>query len=100
MILKELADASLQYSDNNAQNLILKQLGRPREFQNSMREIRDAVTNTERFKSELNVVHPGDNLIRAGVPGGWEVADKTDSESYGIRNDIEIIRSPNNFDTF
>ncbi|GAB6721730.1 hypothetical protein bcgnr5411_40860 [Bacillus cereus] len=142
MILKELADASLQYSDNNAQNLILKQLGRPREFQNSMREIRDAVTNTERFKSELNVVHPGDahdtstpkalatslqnftigdvlstekrdllidwmqrnttgdNLIRAGVPGGWEVADKTDLESYGIRNDIEIIRSPNNFDTF
>ncbi|PFB12941.1 hypothetical protein CN408_29625 [Bacillus cereus] len=78
MILKELADASLQYSDNNAQNLILKQLGRPREFQNSMREIGDAVTNTERFKSELNVVHPG----------GWEVADKTDSESYGIRNDI------------
>ncbi len=39
----------------------------------------------------------GDNLIRAGVPGGWEVADKTDSESYGIRNDIAIIRSPNNW---
>ena len=33
----------------------------------------------------------GDNLIRAGVPGGWEVADKTGSGSYGTRNDIAII---------
>ncbi|PEW23525.1 class A beta-lactamase, partial [Bacillus cereus] len=32
----------------------------------------------------------GDNLIRAGVPGGWEVADKTGSGFYGTRNDIAI----------
>ena len=37
----------------------------------------------------------GDNLIRAGVPGGWEVADKTGSGSYGTRNDIAIIWPPN-----
>ncbi|MCC2328546.1 class A beta-lactamase [Bacillus wiedmannii] len=137
MTLKELADASLRYSDNTAQNLILKQLGGPSEFKKSLREIGDTVTNPERFEPELNEVHPGDthdtstpkalatslqafalgdvlstekrnllvdwmkrnttgdNLIRAGVPGGWEVADKTGSGSYGTRNDIAIIWPPN-----
>lgn len=33
----------------------------------------------------------GDNLIRAGVPSGWKLADKTGSASYGTRNDIAII---------
>ncbi|EJR33651.1 MULTISPECIES: class A beta-lactamase [Bacillus cereus group] len=137
MTLKELADASLRYSDNTAQNLILKQLGGPSEFKKSLREIGDTVTNPERFEPELNEVQPGDtrdtstpkalatslqayalgdilsvekrnflidlmkrnttgdNLIRAGVPGEWEVADKTGSGSYGTRNDIAIIWPPN-----
>ncbi|PEK62992.1 class A beta-lactamase [Bacillus wiedmannii] len=137
MTLKELADASIRYSDNTAQNLILKQLGGPSEFKKSLREIGDSVTNPERFEPELNEVQPddtrdtstamalatslqtyalsdilpiekrsflidlmkrnttGDNLIRAGVPAGWEVADKTGSGSYGTRNDIAIIWPPN-----
>ncbi|MES5894015.1 MULTISPECIES: class A beta-lactamase [Bacillus cereus group] len=137
MTLKELADASIRYSDNTAQNLILKQLGGPNEFKKSLREIGDTVTNPERFEPELNEVQPGDtrdtstpkalatslqayalgdilsiekrnflidlmkrnttgdNLIRAGVPGEWEVADKTGSGSYGTRNDIAIIWPPN-----
>ncbi|WP_375794240.1 class A beta-lactamase [Peribacillus frigoritolerans] len=33
----------------------------------------------------------GDALIRAGVPKGWVVADKTGAGSYGTRNDIAII---------
>ncbi|RWZ68723.1 class A beta-lactamase [Labedella populi] len=33
----------------------------------------------------------GDDLIRAGVPGDWTVADKTGSASYGTRNDIAVI---------
>ncbi|KAA6447607.1 class A beta-lactamase [Bacillus swezeyi] len=37
----------------------------------------------------------GDSLIRAGVPKGWEVADKTGAASYGTRNDIAIIFPPN-----
>jgi beta-lactamase class A len=37
----------------------------------------------------------GDNLIRAGVPKGWEVGDKSGSASYGTRNDIGIIWPPN-----
>lgn len=37
----------------------------------------------------------GDNLIRAGVPHGWEVGDKTGAASYGTRNDIAIVWPPN-----
>lgn len=37
----------------------------------------------------------GDALIRAGVPEGWEVADKTGTGSYGTRNDIAVIWPPN-----
>lgn len=33
----------------------------------------------------------GDARIRAGVPKGWVVADKTGSGDYGISNDIAVI---------
>ncbi|MGF1434723.1 class A beta-lactamase BlaIII [Bacillus thuringiensis] len=137
MTLKELADASVRYSDSTAHNLILKQLGGPSEFEKILREMGDTVTTSERFEPELNEVHPGethdtstpeaiaktlqsftlgtalptekrellvdwmkrnttgDKLIRAGVPRGWEVADKTGAGSYGTRNDIAIIWPPN-----
>lgn len=36
----------------------------------------------------------GYKRIRAGVPIGWVVADKTGSGSYGIANDIGIMWSP------
>ncbi|WP_096187322.1 class A beta-lactamase [Evansella halocellulosilytica] len=36
----------------------------------------------------------GDDLIRAGVPEGWEVGDKTGAGSHGTRNDIAIIWPP------
>ncbi|PFU39454.1 class A beta-lactamase [Bacillus cereus] len=137
MTLKELADASVRYSDSTAHNLILKQLGGPSEFEKILREMGDTVTTSERFEPELNEVHPGethdtstpeaiaktlqsftlgtalptekrellvdwmkrnttgDKLIRAGVPKGWEVADKTGAGSYGTRNNIAIIWPPN-----
>ncbi|MGQ8821781.1 class A beta-lactamase BlaIII [Bacillus sp. NA_146.1] len=137
MTLKELADASVRYSDSTAHNLILKQLGGPSEFEKILREMGDTVTTSERFEPELNEVHPGethdtstpeaiaktlqsftlgtalptekrellvdwmkrnttgDKLIRAGVPKGWEVADKTGAGCYGTRNDIAIIWPPN-----
>ncbi|MFB8329130.1 class A beta-lactamase BlaIII [Bacillus wiedmannii] len=137
LTLKELADASVRYSDSTAHNLILKQLGGPSEFEKILREMGDIVTTSERFEPELNEVHPGethdtstpeaiaktlqsftlgtalpiekrellvdwmkrnttgDKLIRAGVPKGWEVADKTGAGSYGTRNDIAIIWPPN-----
>ncbi len=37
----------------------------------------------------------GDTRIRAGVPKGWMVADKTGSGNYGVRNDIGFIWPPN-----
>ena len=36
----------------------------------------------------------GYNRIRAGVPLGWTVADKTGSGSFGVANDIGIAWSP------
>ncbi|GAA1726023.1 class A beta-lactamase [Aeromicrobium alkaliterrae] len=36
----------------------------------------------------------GDALIRAGVPGDWQVADKTGSGGYGTRNDIAVVWPP------
>jgi len=36
----------------------------------------------------------GDEQIRAGVPKGWTVADKTGSGDYGVTNDIGIAWRP------
>ena len=36
----------------------------------------------------------GDALIRAGVPEGWVVADKTGSADYGVRNDVAVAFPP------
>jgi len=36
----------------------------------------------------------GGQYIRAGVPAGWKVADKTGSGDYGTRNDIAIVWPP------
>ncbi|MFC0097757.1 class A beta-lactamase [Micromonospora marina] len=36
----------------------------------------------------------GGALIRAGVPDGWVVGDKTGSGGYGTRNDIAVIWPP------
>lgn len=36
----------------------------------------------------------GDKLIRAGVPAGWQVGDKTGSGGYGTRNDIAVVWPP------
>lgn len=36
----------------------------------------------------------GDKLIRAGVPEGWIVGDKSGAGGYGTRNDIAIVWPP------
>jgi beta-lactamase class A len=36
----------------------------------------------------------GGAYIRAGVPSGWKVADKTGNGGYGTRNDIAIVWPP------
>jgi beta-lactamase class A len=37
----------------------------------------------------------GDTTIRAGVPAGWVVGDKTGTGGYGTRNDIAVLWPPN-----
>lgn len=36
----------------------------------------------------------GDATIRAGVDPSWQVADKTGTASYGVRNDIAVVTPP------
>jgi beta-lactamase class A len=36
----------------------------------------------------------GDALIRAGVPSGWTIGDKTGSGDYGTRNDVAVAWPP------
>ncbi|HJX43195.1 MAG TPA: serine hydrolase, partial [Geodermatophilus sp.] len=36
----------------------------------------------------------GGALIRAGVPGDWEVGDKTGTGAYGTRNDVAVVTPP------
>ncbi|SDF47563.1 beta-lactamase class A [Blastococcus aurantiacus] len=36
----------------------------------------------------------GSALIRAGVPAGWAVADKSGAGGYGTRNDIAVLERP------
>lgn len=36
----------------------------------------------------------GDALVRAGVPAGWQVADKSGSATYATRNDIAVVYPP------
>ena len=60
MTLKEIADASLRYSDNTAGNLILQQLGGPDGFKEALEKIGDDVTLPERFEPDLNEVNPGE----------------------------------------
>lgn len=36
----------------------------------------------------------GNELIRAGAPAGWQVADKTGNGEYATRNDIAVVYPP------
>ena len=36
----------------------------------------------------------GDNRIRAGVPQGWTVADRTGTGNYGVANDVAVVWPP------
>lgn len=70
----------------------------PKEMALSIQKILLGTTLTAKNKSLLldwmknNTT--GYHRIRAGVPLGWSVADKTGSGSYGIANDIGIAWSP------
>ncbi|QCR45208.1 class A beta-lactamase [Curtobacterium sp. SGAir0471] len=46
------------------------------------------------LRSAMAGTTTGDGTIRAGVPDGWSVADKTGTASYGVRNDIAVVEPP------
>lgn len=136
MTVAELCEATLQYSDNAAANLLMKQIGGPAAVTAFARSIGDHEFRLDRWETELNSAIPGDardtttplamarslhklmlgeNLpaaprrqlkdwmignttgalrIRAGVPAGWTVADKTGAGEYGTVNVIAIIWPP------
>ena len=133
----ELCAATLQYSDNAAANLLMKQLGGPEGMTAFARSRGDEVFRLDRWETELNSAIPGDprdttsplamlqtlqkltlgdglpaparstlvdwmlgnttgnERMRAGVPAGWKVADKTGSGSYGSTNSIGVLYPPN-----
>lgn len=56
----------------------------------------DALAGDDRelFVGWLRANTTGDTTVRAGVPAGWTVGDKTGSAGYGGRNDIAVIWPP------
>jgi beta-lactamase class A len=136
MTVGELCEATAQYSDNTAANLLLKLVGGPSALTAFMRSIGDDTFRLDRWEPELNTALPGDardtttpaamaaslrvlalgdalpapqraqyvewlrgnktgdKRIRAGVPAGWRVGDKTGTGDYGTLNDIGVLWPP------
>lgn len=134
MTVAQLCAAALQYSDNTAANLLMKQVGGPAGVTAHARALGDEVFRLDRWETELNSAIPGDERdttspvammrslqkvavdgaparrkmlvewmlenttggerIRAGVPAGWKVADKTGSGAYGSTNTIAVVYPP------
>lgn len=56
----------------------------------------DALTSAsrERLTAWLVATKTGDARVRAGVPRGWRVGDKTGTGSHGSTNDVAIVFPP------
>lgn len=59
MTLAELSEAAVRTSDNTAGNLLFEELGGPEQFRQSLREIGDDVTQSDRYETALNEFIPG-----------------------------------------
>lgn len=136
MMVGELCEATAQYSDNSAANLLMKVLGGPSAVTAFARTIGDDTFRLDRWETELNTALPGDTRdtttpaamaaslrvlalgdalpapqraqfaawlrgnktgdkrIRAGVPAGWQVGDKTGTGDYGTTNDVGVLWPP------
>jgi beta-lactamase class A len=51
-------------------------------------------TQRQRLKDWLVGNTTGDRRIRAAVPAGWQVGDKTGTGAYGVTNDIGLVFPP------
>ena len=125
MTIREICDAAVRQSDNTAGNLQFTLLdghigSEPSRIETELNDavpgdIRDTSTpkqlalnlkeyatgdilsddKKEIFIDWMSNNATGDELIRAGVPSDWIVADKSGAGSYGTRNDIAIVTPPN-----
>jgi beta-lactamase class A len=133
MTVRALCEATIEYSDNTAANLLLTLLGGPEAVTAYVRSVGDAVTRLDRNEPTLNTNLPGDvrdttspaamlgtmqtillgrvlsatsssllegwlianttgtHRLRAGVPAGCRVGDKTGTCANGATNDIGVI---------
>lgn len=70
----------------------------PRALATSLREYAVAgalePADREQLVTWLRANTTGGELIRAGVPDGWTVGDKTGAGGYGTRNDIAVLWPP------
>lgn len=60
MTVRDLAAASIEYSDNTAANLVTAELGGPAAVQQTLRELGDTTTSVDRTEPTLNEATPGD----------------------------------------
>jgi beta-lactamase class A len=60
MTMAELCEAAIQYSDNAAANLLMKQIGGPAAVTAYARSIGDTEFRLDRWETELNSAIPGD----------------------------------------
>lgn len=60
MTLRDIGEAAVRYSDNTAGNLLFKELGGPKAFEQALRQIGDDITQADRYEPELNAFTPGD----------------------------------------
>lgn len=129
----QLCAATVQYSDNTAANVLLREVGGPAGLTRYARGLGDERFRLDRWETELNTATPGDERdtttplamartlqklllldglppagqsrlrdwmlgnttgdtrIRAAVPAGWQVADKTGTGSYGSASDVAVV---------
>ncbi|WP_190018164.1 class A beta-lactamase [Streptomyces lucensis] len=60
MSVADLCAAAIQYSDNAAGNLLLRQIGGPAGLTRFFRSLGDGVSRLDRWETELNTAVPGD----------------------------------------
>jgi beta-lactamase class A len=116
MTLEQTCAAAIEWSDNTAANLLLRELGGPPRVTAFARTIGDERTRLDRNEPSLNSAVSGDprdtttpasmaaawmlacrtgeTRIQAGVPATWRCGSKTGSGDYATANDVVFLIPP------